>query len=156
MTPPAEREIPGIVAPPPLIFGVPLVAGLLVDRWRPLPFLPSALAPWIGIPLLLCFFVGLAAVVAFRRVNTSPNPWRPTTALVTTGIFARTRNPMYLGMLLLYLGGSCWGNSLWPLFPLPLVLWVMHTGVILREERYLEGRFGEEYRAYKGRVRRWL
>lgn len=156
MTSPAERKIPGVVAPPPLIFGVPLVAGLVVDRWHPLPFLPATLAPWIGIPLLLFFLVGLGAVIGFRRANTSPNPWRPTTALVTTGVYSVTRNPMYLGMLFLYLGGSCWGNSLWPLFVLPAVLWVMEAGVIRREERYLEGRFGEEYRAYKGRVRRWL
>lgn len=156
MTTPERPKLAGVVAPPPLIFGVPLVAGLLLDRWHPLPFLPPALAPWIGIPLLLGFFVGAPAVIAFRRAATSPNPWRPTTALVTGGPYRFTRNPMYLGMCLLYLGATCWANTAWPLFFLPLVLGVMHAGVILREEAYLEAQFGEAYRAYRGQVRRWI
>jgi protein-S-isoprenylcysteine O-methyltransferase Ste14 len=146
----------GVIAPPPLIFGVPLVAGLLLDRWHPLPFLAPAIASWIGIPLVLLCLIGFPAVLAFRRAETSPNPWRPTTALVTSGPYRFTRNPMYLGMALLYLGGICWGNSLWPLFALPIVLWVMQVGVIAREEAYLESLFGEEYRAYRSRVRRWI
>jgi protein-S-isoprenylcysteine O-methyltransferase Ste14 len=156
MTSPERPPIAGVVAPPPLIFGAPLVTGLLLDRWHPLPFLPPTIATWIGIPLFLGLFVGFPAVIAFRRAATSPNPWRPSTALVTDGIYGVTRNPMYLGMLLLYLGGSCWGNSLWPLCFLPLVLGVMHVGVIVREEAYLESQFGEEYRSYRKRVRRWL
>jgi protein-S-isoprenylcysteine O-methyltransferase Ste14 len=155
-TTPDRPKLAGVVAPPPLIFGVPLISGLLLDRWRPLPFLPPEWAPRIGIPIFLGLFVGFPAVLAFRRAATSPNPWRPATALVTSGPYRFTRNPMYLGMLLLYLGGSCWGNSLWPLFFLPLVLWVMQAGVIAREESYLEERFGEAYRQYRARVRRWL
>lgn len=146
----------GVIAPPPLIFGVPLVGGLLLDRWHPLPFLPAEWASRIGIPIFLGFLVGFPAVLAFRRAATSPNPWRPSTALVTSGPYRFTRNPMYLGMLLLYLGGSCWGNSLWPIFFLPFVLGIMQFGVILREEAYLEAQFGDAYREYRARVRRWL
>ncbi|MFI5210728.1 MAG: methyltransferase family protein, partial [Gemmatimonadales bacterium] len=67
-----------------------------------------------------------------------------------------SRNPMYVGMTLLYLGIALWANSLWPLLLLPAVLVVMRRGVIAREEAYLERRFGDEYRSYRARVRRWL
>ena len=156
MTTPERPKHVRVLAPPPLVFGVPLVIGLLLDRWRPFPFLPAGLALWIGGALLLGFLVGLPAVIAFRRARTSPNPWRPTTALVTGGPYRFTRNPMYLGFVFLYLGVSCWVDTLWPLFFLPFVLVVMQFGVIVREEAYLEELFGEEYRAFRKRVRRWL
>lgn len=149
-------KIAGIVAPPPLIFGIPLIVGVLLDRWHPLPFLAPQLAPWIGIPFCVGFLVGLLAIAAFRRASTSANPWRPSTALVTGGPFRFTRNPMYLGMLLLYVGVTCWVNTLWPVAFLPFVLALMHFGVITREEAYLETLFGAEYRDYRARVRRWI
>lgn len=156
MTAPERPRIAGVIAPPPLIFGVPLVAGLLLDRWRPLPFLRPDLARWISAPFFIGFLLGLPAVLAFRRADTSPNPWRATTTLVTGGPYRYSRNPMYVGMLMLYGGVSCWANSLWPLFFLPVVLLVMQFGVIAREEAYLEGLFGDEYRAYRRKVRRWI
>jgi protein-S-isoprenylcysteine O-methyltransferase Ste14 len=86
--------------------------------------------------------------------NIPPN--LPTTALVVDGIYARTRNPLYLGTTLVYLGLSIAAGSLWAiLLALPL-LWVIYVGVIAREERYLERKFGDSYRTYKQRVRRWV
>jgi protein-S-isoprenylcysteine O-methyltransferase Ste14 len=96
------------------------------------------------------------AILAFRRAGTSPNPWRPTTAMVTGGPYRLSRNPMYLGFTLLYLGAACWANSLWLLLFLPVILALMQQLVILREERYLERRFGAEYVGYRNRVRRWI
>ena len=111
-------------------------------------------------PLALLFFVlglaGFAAVIAFRRAGTSPNPYRPSSQLVTTGIYRISRNPMYVGFTLWYLAAACWLNNVWLFVLLPIVLLVMLYGVILREERYLERQFGDEYRAYRKRVRRWL
>lgn len=159
MTTPSATDRPKhvrVVAPPPLLFGMPLMAGLLLDWWRPLPFLPAGTAHLIGGVLAAGFLVGAPAVIAFRRAGTSPNPWRATSALVTSGPYRFTRNPMYLGMLLLYLSVTCWADTLWPFFFLPFVLGVMQVGVIRREEAYLEGLFGDEYRAYRSRVRRWL
>jgi len=146
----------GVLAPPPLIYAGALGVGLLLHRWHSVRLLPARFAAPAGIALLLLGLTAVPALLAFRRVNTSPEPWKPTTALVTTGPYRVTRNPMYLGFTLLYLGTTCWVNTLWPLILLPLVLVAMHYGVIIREETYLERLFGEEYLAYKRRVRRWL
>ena len=146
----------GVVAPPPLIYALPLIAGLLFQHWHPVGFVPSALAAPLGITFLVLGLIGGPAVFAFRRAGTSPEPWRATTALVTAGPYRFTRNPMYLGLTLIYVGVAVWANALWPIVLLPAVLVVMHYGVIKREERYLERIFGDEYREYRRRVRRWL
>ncbi len=100
--------------------------------------------------------VGVVALIQFRRAGTPPEPWRPSRALVTGGIYRYTRNPMYVGMTLIYLGVTAWWNTWWPLGVLPLVLVIMTVAVIGREEAYLERLFGEEYRRYRDRVRRWI
>ncbi len=149
-------DIPGVIAPPPLVFGVPLLLALLLHDFVPRSLLPP---PWPGILGPACLVIGLLALpalFAFRRAGTRPEPWKPSTALVISGPYRFTRNPMYVGMTFLYLGITCWVNTLWPLPLLPLVLVVMQYGVIAREEAYMERRFGEEYRAYRARVRRWL
>ncbi len=91
-----------------------------------------------------------------RRARTSVNPSRPTTALLTAGPYRLTRNPMYLAMVIQYVGLALLFNALWAIVLLPLALVIIHFTVIKREERYLEQKFGEDYRAYKARVRRWL
>lgn len=110
----------------------------------------------IGIGALVLGMVLFPALQSFRRANTSPKPWKPTTALVTDGPYRLTRNPMYLGFTLLYLGISFWVNSAWPLFFLPLILVIMQRAVIAREEAYLETLFGDDYRVCRRRVRRWI
>jgi protein-S-isoprenylcysteine O-methyltransferase Ste14 len=151
-----DRDIPGVLAPPPVIYAAGLGVAALIQHWTPVPLLP---VPWTR-PLAIVFAIlGLAAtaaVLGFRRAGTSPNPWRPSTQLVTGGLYRISRNPMYVGLTLLYLAGACWANSLWSFLLLPIVLLVMLYGVIIREERYLERRFGDPYREYLGRVRRWL
>ena len=112
-------------------------------------------------------FVGAGSVVAgllvsfagaglFRRLGTAIIPYKPATRLVTSGIYRWTRNPMYLGMALIFVGVAVFFNSLSSLVLLPLVLVTVQTQVIAREEAYLEGTFGAEYVAYKKRVRAWI
>jgi len=149
-------DIAHVIAPPPLIYALPLLAGLLLDHYYPQAIVPQSWAHILGPLVVVLGFFGLPAVLAFRRAGTHPQPWKPTTALVVTGPYRFSRNPMYVGFTLFYLGISVWVNSLWPLLLLPLVLVVMSRGVIAREERYLERRFGDDYRAYRARVRRWL
>ena len=146
----------GVIAPPPLLYAAGLVLGLVAQRLYPVHVLPPSLARVLGPLFLLLGLGGLPAFIAFRRHHTSPIPYKPVTALVTSGPYRFTRNPMYVGFTCLYLGIALWANALWPLVLLPVVLVVMHHGVIAREERYLEQLFGDEYRAYRGRVRRWL
>ena len=106
--------------------------------------------------MLLGTALCIAAVRTFHRAGTSPLLDRPTTTLVTSGPYRFSRNPIYIGYTLLYLGISFWANSLWPVVLLPFVLWVMNRAVIAREEAYLQGRFGDAYSSYCQQVRRWL
>jgi protein-S-isoprenylcysteine O-methyltransferase Ste14 len=149
-------DTPGVIAPPPLIYGAGLLLGWVIEQLRPWPLLPPAWTIPVAAVCLLAGLVAFAALRAFVRADTSPNPWRPSTHLVTGGPYRFTRNPMYLGLTLLYLGATAWLNTLWPLLLLPIVLLVMQRGVIAREEEYLERRFGQEYTDYRARVRRWL
>lgn len=152
-----SRDIPGVIAPPPLIYGAAFLAGLLLNRAAPAQPLPDALRPALGWPL-----VGAAVLLAawaartMRRAGTHIDPHKPVTALVTTGPFRFTRNPLYLSLTLLYLGLTALLNALWPLVLLPVVLAVIRFGVIDREERYLERKFGDAYRRYRATVRRWI
>jgi protein-S-isoprenylcysteine O-methyltransferase Ste14 len=139
-----------------VIYAVPLALALWAEHLRSAPFLPPRVAPILGALLLGLGCIGFGGIWVFLRAGTSPNPYRPSTALVTTGPYRFTRNPMYLGFTLLYLGVTCWVNSLWPLLALPLILLLMQRSVIAKEEAYLEHRFGEDYRQYRMRVRRWL
>lgn len=152
-----HNDTAGVVAPPPLIFVSGLALGWLLDRLRSRP--PTGRG-WRN--LLSGALVGGGgalsawAFTTMRRAHTSPEPWHPTSAIVAHGPFRYTRNPIYLGFTLIYLGLSAWRNSLATLLVLPGVLVVMQRGVIDREERYLERKFGHAYTEYKGRVRRWL
>ncbi len=92
----------------------------------------------------------------FQAAGTNIPPSLPTTALVIDGIYRRTRNPLYLGMTLVYLGLGVAAGSIWAIVLVVPLLWVINTGVVAREERYLERKFGDAYRAYKARVRRWV
>jgi protein-S-isoprenylcysteine O-methyltransferase Ste14 len=152
-----ERKTAGVVAFPPLIYGVPLVASLLIDR---LVFKKRRLPPVAPI-LSIGFFAAAAAVAVpsvleFRKADTAIDPYEETTALIETGPFAYTRNPLYMTLTLIYIGIALALRARLPLRLLPPILSVMTAGVIRREERYLERKFGERYRDYKERVPRWL
>jgi protein-S-isoprenylcysteine O-methyltransferase Ste14 len=150
----------GVIARPPLLFLGALLIGFVLDRllrW-PLPVLGIDQAYWIiGGSLIL---IGLAlAAAGIRNFSRSGTPFvsiKPTRALVTTGIHGWTRNPIYLGMFLIYGGIGVAAQSPWILIlALPLAI-TIRLGVVAREEAYLERRFGDAYRDYKARVRRWL
>ena len=151
----------GVFIPPPLVYVVPLAVGILLQRFYPIAILPRNvprnLALVAGVTLIvLGIALAILAFAEFRRARTSPIPIRPTTAIVETGPYRFTRNPMYVSLALAYLGVTLWVDSLWPLLFLPIVLFTMQRAVIAREERYLEAKFGGEYRGYKTRVRRWI
>jgi protein-S-isoprenylcysteine O-methyltransferase Ste14 len=147
----------GVRFPPPFLYAIPLGIGLLIQRFYPAAILPRGIALALGVPLVaLGLALAAVAMASFVRARTSPIPIKPTTAIVATGPYRFTRNPMYLGLALLYLGVTLWVDTLWPLLFLPLVLFTIQRTVIAREERYLEAKFGDEYRGYKARVRRWI
>jgi protein-S-isoprenylcysteine O-methyltransferase Ste14 len=148
---------PGVVAPPPLIYAGALALGLVANKLYPMAFLPRAVSRVLGLPLIFGgLAIGLLGFREMRRAETNVDPYKPATAIVTEGPYRFTRNPLYVGMTLVYTGITALSNALLAAMLLPLVLAVMRRGVIEREERYLERKFGDEYLAYKARVRRWL
>ncbi len=143
---------------PPAIYLGPLAVGLIAHGVYPVHLVVEGF--WFLFIGLFFVAIGLIVVLWAERtmhsVGTTPNPYKPTTAIVTSGPYQITRNPMYLSMALFYLGLTLIFNALWPLLLFPLILVVMTYGVIRREERYLERKFGEVYVDYKSRVRRWI
>lgn len=152
-----QRDNPNVVAPPPLVFLSGLIVGAILAWLFPSPILPKSVSTVAGVLFALVgiFFIVLP-IAQMRRARTNVEPWKPTTAIVDDGVYALSRNPIYLGMTLIYLGASFSFNSFWFLPPLALVLFVVHNGVIVREEKYLTRKFGDEYLNYKRRVRRWI
>jgi protein-S-isoprenylcysteine O-methyltransferase Ste14 len=145
--------------PPPLVYLAGLGIGLVLHRLADGPGLGLSLLAGRSLGGLLSLLgAGLLlwASGLFRRVGSDVRPWKPTTVIVDSGIYAVTRNPMYLGMALLHAGiALALDNLIALLMLLPVLLWI-RTRVIAREETYLEGKFGDDYRRYRQRVRRWL
>ena len=146
----------GVQIPPPLIFIGAFIASRFLQSRMPFPLLPNKGRTRLGLVL-----IGVASTIAtfaartLRRAGTDISPMRPTT-LVVEGPYRFTRNPLYLAMTLFYAGLTVLANTFWGALLLPVVLVLVNRGVIEREERYLERKFGEQYMQYKERVRRWL
>lgn len=113
---------------------------------------------WVGGLIVAGALLGLGlwSVIIFRRSGQSENPWKPSPLLVERGPFRITRNPMYLQMVVACVGFAAMLANLWILLLTPLCALLLHRFAILPEEAYLERTFGDAYRAYKTRVRRWL
>ncbi len=151
------KDTAGVIAPPPVIYLAFLLIGLGADRLWPMAVLPQGprYAAGIGV-IALSLALAFSAFRQFRRHKTSFKPHEPSTALITEGPYRYSRNPMYLALSLLYAGLSIAADGPWTLALLAPLLVVLHYGVILREERYLERKFADDYRRYKATTRRWL
>lgn len=149
-----DSDSPGVKVPPPLLYAGAFALGMLLQKFAPLRRREARVA---GAGLVAG---GIALVVGTRLLflqrGTTILPTRAVSALIGSGPFRISRNPIYVGLTAIYLGTSLLRRSGWPLVLLPGVLIIMHNGVIDREESYLERRFGMEYLDYKARVRRWL
>ena len=154
----ASSEIddrPGVIAPPPAIFAAAALIGVGLEYlWR--TSFGAAMWP-LGAILIAVGVAGIGfAFHLFRRAGTHPDPYRPDEALVTRGLFKFTRNPFYVGLGMIQAGLALVFDSAWILVMAAPAYVVLRYGVVAREEAYLERRFGDEYRAYKATVRRWL
>lgn len=151
-----SKDVAGVVAPPPLIFGAAVAAGLALQRVRPVP-LPNPLGKAFGAALGAAgIALGVSAVATLRRAGTNVDPYQETSAIVADGPYAFTRNPIYLGMGLLAAGIGALANAGWVVALVPVAATVVQKGVIEREEAYLARRFPEAYPPYRNRVRRWV
>ena len=146
--------------PPPLLFAAALAIALVIERKIPVGLLPAVLASYGGVLSAVLLVGGGAlagsAATIFRLRHTTLSPAGEPSSLVVVGPFRWTRNPMYLSLTLVVLGAAAWGNTAWPVMLLPAPLLALEFAIIPFEERTLTDRFGDDYRAYCGRVRRWV
>lgn len=155
------HDTPGVIAPPPLILAAMLAAGGVLDRAYPVPIFGAEAAPlarYVVAAVLILAGVALMAAFlrAFRRHGTNVPTYKPATALVTDGPYRFSRNPGYVAMFLVFAGIALAGDSAWLALLLGVFAVVMRYGVVAREERYLERKFGADYLRYKAEVRRWI
>lgn len=147
----------GVLLPPPLLYIGAVILVLVLDWAWPVAVLPEPVGAWVGSVLLITgLALNLWGVMTMKRARTPISPYQAVDNIIATGPFRLTRNPLYVGLDLVFLGITFLFNSLWGLLVLVPVLVVMHYGVILREERYLESRFGEAYREYCRNVGRYF
>jgi protein-S-isoprenylcysteine O-methyltransferase Ste14 len=151
------KDSPGVIALPPVLYLGTLLLGFVIHFFKPVLL---STAPWIRLAGAIILASGIFLARWGRRTmvkaGTNVIPNKPTLAIVTQGPFRYTRNPLYIGATLVYTGLALIFNSFWPLVLLPPLLVVMHLGVVRREERYLEAKFGTQYLDYKESVRRWI
>jgi protein-S-isoprenylcysteine O-methyltransferase Ste14 len=159
----SDTETAGVIARPPFLFLAALLLGFALDHLLPLPFPVSRIGSVHWISAIIAgslILIGIAAFTAgirnFSGAGTPVQGTKPTRMLVTTGIHGWTRNPIYVAMFLVYCGIGIAVRSPWILILMLPVAITMRCGVVAREEAYLERRFGDAYRNYKTRVRRWL
>lgn len=146
-----------VKVPAPVLVLLLLIAAFLLRYLGPLPLVAPPIVEYIGFVLIGgCFLLGWNALKEFRRANTSVDPSRPVSNLVTSGIYRFTRNPIYLGFLLLVICIPLTADTYWGVLFAPLFVLLCNRLVIEHEEAYLERKFGTAYTDYKSRVRRWL
>ncbi len=151
------HDNPGVIARPPLIYLSFLTLGIVLDLIWPaavIPDLPQYVNGFAFIALGVALMV--FCVRRFRAAGTNVETYKPANLVVAEGPYRISRNPIYLALTLIYTGIGVAADLPWVLALLLPLLAIMHYGVVVREEAYLEEKFGAEYRGYKERVRRWL
>ena len=155
-TGPDPTDSAGIRVPPLFIYLAFVALGIGLERLWPLHFLAAGHLTWPGWTVMAA---GIALIVwtlvLFLVEHVNPEPTRPARKLIFHGPFGFTRNPIYLGGMIAFLGGALVSGSIWLILAMVPLALLMHRVIIPREEQYLERRFGDEYRAYAARVRRW-
>jgi protein-S-isoprenylcysteine O-methyltransferase Ste14 len=151
-------ETAQVLIRPPLAWALAVLAGLVLDWLAPLPFLPEDWPAGLlgAVVFVLALAVAIWAIDTMTRAGTNVPTNRPTTAIVESGPYRFTRNPIYLGMFGGLIGLGIAFDNPWLLLLMALFALVIRYGVVAREEVYLERMFGDAYRGYRRRVRRWL
>jgi len=145
-----------VVARPPIVYLVSILAGFALHAVWPLRVVPHAIEPLGGLLALLAVPLFVLSVRQFRSARTPIRTRKPVTTILTTGPYRFSRNPIYLSFTLLQLGLGIWANSAWVVGTLIPTLVLMSYGVIGREERYMARKFGDDYLRYRASVRRWI
>jgi protein-S-isoprenylcysteine O-methyltransferase Ste14 len=154
-----NKDNPGVYIPPPLFYAITFLAAVLMQKLVPLEkvFFHTTTAKIIGAIFIVAgLLFNFPALYRFLKTKNTVVTIKPATSLQTTGIYAVTRNPMYISLLLVYCGLTFLVGNWWNLILFPFLFLVVQEYIIKREEQYLQRRFGQEYLDYKAKVRRWL
>lgn len=154
-----EKDHADVVASPPLIFIIVVAVGLLLNKIFPLDILrePGVITRIFGIMLfVVAGVIQVPTVLLMLRKKTALRPDKKTTTIITNGFFKYSRNPLYLSLMVIHCAIAVYYNFLWLLILLPVLFVALERWVVLREEKYLERLFGEDYLEYKKKVRRWI
>jgi protein-S-isoprenylcysteine O-methyltransferase Ste14 len=154
-----KRKHPGVYIPPPVIYALIFLLSLLLQKLLPVSASffetkPANILGWILIAFGL--MLALPAILKFIQSRNTLITVKPANSLQTNGIYSITRNPMYLSLLFLYTGIAFFAGNWWTIILIPVVIIVITTYVIKREEKYLSDAFGQDYTAYRIKVRRWI
>ena len=151
---------PNVIALPPLILAAALAIAVLLEWLLPLGLLPPPLSFWPSLIGATIAGIGgvfaVAGIAAFRRAGTNIEPFKPALVLVDAGPYRISRNPMYLGLMALHLAVTLIASLDWGLLTLIGLALVLHHGVVMREEAYLSRKFGQPYKDFLARTRRWI
>lgn len=154
-----KQDSPGVYIPPPLIYALTFIAAIFIQKsvYIDDALFRLRLTRGIGILFLIAAFFFLASSLAkFFKTRNTVILIKPASSLQTDGVYAISRNPMYVGLLFIHLGITCFIGNWWNIILIPLLIFIMQAYVIKSEEKYLERAFGNEFIEYKKRVRRWL
>jgi protein-S-isoprenylcysteine O-methyltransferase Ste14 len=154
-----KKDSPRVYIPPPILYALFFIVALKIQQWIPIndKFFHWQITKLLGIAcILLALFFLVRSLRQFFLTKNTLVTILPASSLQTNGIYRITRNPMYVGLALVYLGLSCLIGNWWNFILLPFLLIIVQEYIIRSEEKYLERRFGQEYMAYKSAVRRWL
>jgi len=158
-----DRRGAGVKVPPPLIFITAILLGVFLNAYLiAVPITPEFMSIASIFIVLGVAFVVIAFVLVFsalyqlRKAKTSIEPWKPTSHIVSNGIFGISRNPIYLAFICIDIGCALLLNNLWVLLTLAPAIWGIKVWVIEKEEHYLQQKFAEQYSEYCASVRRWL
>jgi protein-S-isoprenylcysteine O-methyltransferase Ste14 len=154
-----KKDHPAVYIPPPLIYIAIFFASLFMQKLVPLStdFFYTSTSKIIGVVIILIgLFFNFPSLLQFFKTRNTIITSKPATSLQTTGIYAISRNPMYIGLILFYIGISFLIGNWWNFILLPLLILVVQEYIIKREEKYLDRRFGQEYFIYKLKVKRWF
>lgn len=152
-----NQDNPGVIVPPPLLLLTFIVLGYALNQAYPLPVLDRPLNTIIS--AIFFAYAALTAGLAYyymKKSGTNISTRKPSNTIVTVSVYSYTRNPIYLSMIIVLIAFALYFNSLWSIIVIPFFILIIQKGVIEREEKYLEKKFGDEYLNYKKRVRRWI
>lgn len=154
-----EKDHAGVLLPPPVIFAAIFFIAWFLQKFLSInnTLMEKDATKFIGIIFfLLAVYLGMRGVARFIKTGNTLMTMKPASSLQQEGMYKFTRNPMYLGLISAYLGFTCFFGNWWHIILLPVLIIIMQEYVIKREEKYLERRFGEDYKSYQQKVRRWM